>query len=65
MEPATHMDFIIAAYAAAVIVIAGLCAWVVLDYRAQHGAFHAVDELDAIPGIGPARLADLKGLVVP
>jgi competence protein ComEA len=37
----------------------------ILDYRAQHGAFHAVDELDAIPGIGPARLADLKGLVVP
>jgi heme exporter protein CcmD len=35
MEPATHMGFIIAAYAAAVIVIVGLCAWVILDYRAQ------------------------------
>ena len=32
---ATHLSFIIAAYAAAVIVIAGLCAWVFLDYRAQ------------------------------
>ena len=32
---ATHLSFIIAAYAAAVIVIAGLCAWVFFDYRAQ------------------------------
>ena len=31
----------------------------------QHGAFHSVDGLDAIPGIGPARLAELQGLVVP
>lgn len=37
----------------------------IVDYRAQHGAFHSVEELDAIPGIGPARLADLQGLVVP
>lgn len=37
----------------------------IVDYRAEHGAFHSVDELDAIPGIGPARLSDLRGLVVP
>ena len=37
----------------------------ILDYRAQHGAFHSVDELDAIPGIGPARIGQLRGLVVP
>jgi len=37
----------------------------ILDYRAQHGAFHSVDELDAIPGIGPARLDELRGLVAP
>ena len=37
----------------------------IVDYRTQHGAFHAVEELDAIPGIGPARLAELQGLVVP
>jgi competence protein ComEA len=37
----------------------------IVDYRTQHGGFHSVDELDAIPGIGPARLADLRGLVVP
>jgi competence protein ComEA len=37
----------------------------ILDYRAQHGAFHSVDELDAISGIGPAKLDQLRGLVVP
>ena len=37
----------------------------IVDYRAEHGAFHSVEELDAIPGIGPARLAELQGLVVP
>jgi DNA uptake protein ComE-like DNA-binding protein len=31
----------------------------------QHGPFTSVEALDAIPGIGPARIADLKGLVVP
>ena len=31
----------------------------------EHGAFRSVDELDAIPGIGPARLENLRGLVVP
>jgi len=35
MAEATHTGFIIAAYAAAVIVVVGLCAWVMLDYRAQ------------------------------
>ena len=29
------------------------------------GAFSSVDELDAIPGIGPARLDQLRGLVAP
>jgi competence protein ComEA len=37
----------------------------ILDYRAEHGAFHSVDELDAISGIGPAKLDELRGLVVP
>jgi heme exporter protein CcmD len=35
MQAATHTGFIIAAYAAAVVVIVGLCAWVMFDYRAQ------------------------------
>ena len=37
----------------------------ILDYRQQHGAFHAVAELEGVPGIGPAHLAQLKGLVIP
>jgi competence protein ComEA len=37
----------------------------IVSYRQQHGAFRSVDELDAIPGIGAARLAELQGLVVP
>ena len=35
----------------------------ILDWRTQHGRFTAVDDLDEIPGIGPARLADLRPLV--
>ena len=37
----------------------------ILDYRQQHGAFTSVDELDAVPGIGPSHMAQLKGLVAP
>jgi competence protein ComEA len=37
----------------------------ILDYRQQHGAFHAVTELEGVPGIGPGRLAQMKGLVIP
>jgi heme exporter protein D len=35
MPEATHTSFIITAYAATVIVVVGLCLWVMLDYRAQ------------------------------
>jgi len=37
----------------------------IVTYREQHGSFTSVDELDAIPGIGEARIAELQGLVVP
>ena len=37
----------------------------ILEYRLQHGAFHAVAELQGVPGIGPAHMAQLKGLVIP
>jgi competence protein ComEA len=37
----------------------------ILDYRQQHGSFSSVDELDAVPGIGPARLDQLRDLVAP
>lgn len=35
MQAAAHTGFIVAAYAAAFIVVGGLTAWVMLDYRAQ------------------------------
>jgi heme exporter protein D len=35
MEDANHLAFIVAAYAAAIAVVAALVAWVMLDYRAQ------------------------------
>ena len=37
----------------------------ILDYRTKHGAFSSVDELDAVSGIGPKRLDQLRDLVVP
>jgi competence protein ComEA len=36
-----------------------------LDSRQKHGSFASVDELDAVPGIGPARMEQLKDLVAP
>ena len=35
MEATNHMAFIVAAYVAAIAVVGGLTAWVMLDYRAQ------------------------------
>ena len=37
----------------------------ILDYRQAHGSFHSVAELEGVPGIGPGRLSQLKGLVIP
>ena len=37
----------------------------ILDYRQEHGAFGSVDELDAVSGIGPARLEELRKVVAP
>lgn len=35
MEPANHIGFIVAAYAATTVVVGALAAWVTLDYRMQ------------------------------
>jgi competence protein ComEA len=35
----------------------------ILEYRHQHGGFRSIDDLGEIPGIGPKRLAALKGKV--
>jgi competence protein ComEA len=37
----------------------------IVQYRQAHGTFRSVDDLAGVPGIGPAKLAALKGLVVP
>jgi heme exporter protein D len=38
MEAINHLPFIVGSYAAAFVVIAGLIAWVMLDFRAQRRA---------------------------
>ncbi|HSD03397.1 MAG TPA: helix-hairpin-helix domain-containing protein [Gaiellales bacterium] len=35
----------------------------IIDYRTQHGRFRSIAELDQVSGIGPARLAALRGHV--
>jgi len=37
----------------------------IVDWRAQHGGFASIDDLDKVPGIGPAKLAALRGAVAP
>jgi heme exporter protein D len=39
-----HSDFIVAAYAVTVFVVAGLIAWVVLDYAAQRRVLGDLEE---------------------
>jgi competence protein ComEA len=35
----------------------------IIDYRTQHGGFRSVEDLTQVSGIGPKRLAALKGKV--
>lgn len=35
----------------------------IVAYRAAHGAFRSVEELDEVPGVGPSTLARLHDLV--
>lgn len=35
----------------------------IVEYREAHGPFTSVDELQNVPGIGPAKLAELRGRV--
>jgi len=37
----------------------------IVDFRQAHGPFRSVADLDAVPGIGQGRIAQLKGLVIP
>jgi competence protein ComEA len=36
----------------------------ILEYRAQHGGFRSVDDLDQVPGIGPKTMEALRDKVV-
>lgn len=36
----------------------------IIDYRRQHGPFKSVDELENLPGIGPATLKEIRGDVM-
>jgi len=36
----------------------------ILDFRQTNGPFHSVTELQDVPGIGPAHMEKLKGLVI-
>jgi heme exporter protein D len=44
MDAVNHFGFIVAAYAAAVIVVGALVAWVMLDYRAQRRQLADLDK---------------------
>ena len=35
----------------------------IIEYRTQHGGFRTVDDLGQVPGIGPKKLAALRGKV--
>jgi len=35
----------------------------IVDFRTRHGRFRTVDDLLSVPGIGPAKLANIKPLV--
>jgi competence protein ComEA len=35
----------------------------IIDYRAQHGAFRSVDQLQEVPGIGVRKFAEIRDLV--
>lgn len=51
MEDANHLVFIVAAYGAAVAVVAGLIAWVILDYRAQSAKLAQFESRSVVRGI--------------
>jgi heme exporter protein D len=55
MEAVPHTGFIIAAYAAAVVVLGGLTAWVMLDYRKQLRTLAGLERRGVTRRSAPAR----------
>jgi len=60
METTAHLNFIAASYAAAVIIIGALVAWISLDYRAQRRALADLELQGFTRGSGPARTEAVK-----
>jgi len=48
----THLGFIIASYALATLVIFGLIAWVIFDYRSQTARLQKLEAQGAAPPVG-------------
>jgi heme exporter protein D len=55
MNPANHMGFIVASYAAAVAIVGVLIAWVTLDYRAQRRSLVDLEKRGVTRRSAPAR----------
>ena len=55
MDPANHMGFIVASYAAAIAVVGVLIAWVTLDYRAQRRRLADLEMRGVTRRSAPAR----------
>jgi heme exporter protein D len=55
MGTTAHLDFVAASYAAAVIIIGALIAWVSLDYRAQRRTLADLELQGFTRGAGSAR----------
>jgi heme exporter protein D len=55
MQAATHTGFIIAAYATAVVVLGGLTAWVMLDYRKLLRTLAGLEKRGVTRRSAPAR----------
>ena len=55
MNAVNHMGFIVTAYALTAIVVAGLIAWVMLDYRAQQRTLVELDKRGVSRRSAPPR----------
>jgi heme exporter protein D len=55
MEAINHLPFIVGSYAAAFVVIAGLVAWVMIDFRAQRRALADLEMRGIARRSAPAR----------
>jgi heme exporter protein D len=60
MQPTAHTDFIAAAYAAGIVVVAALIAWVTLDYRAQRRTLAELEMQGISRRSAPARAELVK-----